>query len=67
MELKATVTEKANIQNSNKFVEGFLHDMDRLGIFVTVGKRRNIGKTFTEALETINSYDDNYQVLENMK
>jgi len=67
MELKATVTEKANIQNSNKFVEGFLHDMDRLGIFVTVGKRRNIEKTFTEALETINSYDDNYQVLENMK
>ena len=67
LELKIAVTEKANIQNSNKFVEGFLHDMDRLSIFTTHGKRRLINSTFAEALEIIENYDDSYRVLENMK
>ena len=67
LQLKEAVSEKANIQNSNKFVEEFLRDMDRLGIFVTVGKRRNIAKTFIEALEVVENYDDSYRVLENMK
>lgn len=65
--LKEAVAEKSQIQNSNKFVDEFLRDMDRIGIFVTVGKRRNIAKTFTEALETIDNYDDSYRVLENLK
>lgn len=67
MVLKDAVADKTNIQNSNKFVDEFLRDMDRLGIFVTVGKRRNIAASFTEALDTVENYDDNYRVLENMK
>lgn len=67
LELKAIVAEKTNIQNSNKFVDEFLHDMDRLNIFTTVGKRRNIAATFTEALDIIENYDDTYRILENMK
>jgi len=67
LELKTAVAEKANIQNSNKFVDEFLHDMDRLGIFTTIGKRRNIASSFTEALDIIENYDDSYRVLENMK
>jgi len=67
LELKAVVAEKTNIQNSNKFVDEFLHDMDILGIFATVGKRRNIASTFTEALDIIENYDDTYRILENMK
>lgn len=65
--LKEAVADKTQIQNSNKFVEEFLRDMDRLGIFVTVGRRRNIAKTFAEALDVIENYDDTYRVLENMK
>jgi len=67
MELKTAVTEKANIQNPNKFIEGFLHDMDRLNIFTTHGKRRLINSTFAEAFDIIENYDDSYRVLENMK
>lgn len=67
LDLKAIVAEKTTIQNSNKFVDDFLHDMDRLGIFATVGKRRNIALTFTEALDAIENYDDTYRMLENMK
>lgn len=67
LELKAIVAEKTHIQNSNKFVEEFLRDMDRLTIFTTHGKRRLINVTFTEALDVIENYDDSYRVLENMK
>jgi len=67
LELKAAVAEKTNIQNSNKFIDEFLREMDRIGIFATVGKRRNITRTFTEALDVIENYDDSYRILENMK
>lgn len=67
LELKAIVADKANIQNSNKFVDEFLHDMDNLGIFTTIGKRRNIATTFTEALDIIENYDDAFRILENIK
>lgn len=67
LKLKETVADKTNIQNSNKFVDEFLHDMDRLNIFTTVGKRRNIASSFTEALDIIENYDDTYRILENMK
>ena len=65
--LKEAVAEKTNIQNSNKFVEEFLRDMDRLSIFTTHGKRRLINVTFSEALELVDNYDDSYRVLENIK
>lgn len=67
LELKETVADKTNIQNSNKFVDEFLRDMDRLNIFTIVGKRRNIVTSFTEALEIIENYDDTYRILENIK
>lgn len=66
-ELKEIVRDKTNIPNSNKFVDEFLHEMDAIGIFNTVGKRRNIQMTYTEALDAIENYDDTYRVLENMK
>ena len=56
------VADKTNIQNSNKFVEEFLRDMDRMSIFTTHGKRRLINVTFSVALELIENYDDSYQV-----
>jgi len=67
LELKGIVAEKTQIQNSNKFVEEFLRDMDRLSIFTTHGKRRLINTTLTEALETVDNYDDSYRVLEDLK
>ena len=67
LDLKTAVADKTNIQNPNKFVDEFLHDMDRLGIFTTHGKRRLINATFTEALEMVENYDDSYRVLENIK
>lgn len=66
LELKEIVAEKTNIQNSNKFVDEFLRDMDRLGIFVTHGKRRHINAIYDDALEIIENYDDAYRVLENL-
>ena len=67
LELKGVVAEKTQIQNSNKFVDEFLRDMDRLTIFTTHGKRRLINKPLTEALDIIDNYDDTYRVLENLK
>jgi hypothetical protein len=66
-QLKEIVAEKANIQNSNKFVDDFLKDMDNLGIFNTVGKRRMVAATFVEAQNIIEHFDDAYRVLENIK
>jgi len=66
LDLKEIVAEKTNIQNPNKFTDDFLRDMDRLGIFVTNGKRRFIQKTYADALEIVNTYDDAYRVLENI-
>ena len=67
LQLKEIVAEKTNIQNSNKLVDEFLQDMDRLGIFVTNGKRRNIGVTYREALNIVEKYDDAFRAIENMK
>jgi hypothetical protein len=67
LKLKDAIAEKTKIQNPNKFVEEFLRDMDRLGIFETVGKRRNITKSYQDALDIIENYDDSYRVLENIK
>ena len=67
LELKELVSEKTNIQNSNKFVDEFLRDMDRLGVFNTEGKRRLIASTYQEALNIIENYDEALRILENMK
>jgi hypothetical protein len=67
LELKELVAEKTTIQNSNKFVDEFLHDMDRLGVFNTVGKRRMIGCTYNEANTIVENFDEALRILENMK
>ena len=67
LELKELVSEKTNIQNSNKFIDEFLRDMDRLGVFITEGKRRMINSTYQEALNIVENYDEALRILENMK
>lgn len=67
LELKELVAEKANIQNSNKFVDEFLHDMDKVGVFTTIGKRRMIGATYQDAMVVVEKFDDTLRILENMK
>ncbi len=67
LELKSIVAKKTNIQNSNKLVDEFLQDMDRLGIFATTGKRRYVAATYDEALNVLENYDDAFRALENMK
>jgi hypothetical protein len=67
LELKEILKEKTNINDFNKFTDSFLHDMDKIGIFNTVGKRRFIAMTYQEALNIIDNYDDIYMVLENIK
>lgn len=67
LELKELVAEKTNMQNSNKFVDEFLHDMDRLGVFSTVGKRRFIATAYQDAITIVEKFDDTLRILENMK
>lgn len=67
IELKEIVADKTNIANSNKLVDEFLQDMDRLGIFVTTGKRRHIVAPYNEAVGIIEKYDDAFRAIENMK
>jgi hypothetical protein len=64
--LKERVTNRTNIPNSNKMIDEFLHEMDKLGIFVTHGKRRHIAKTYAEAINILETNDDTLQVIENM-
>jgi hypothetical protein len=66
-QLKEIVAEKTNIPNSNKLVDEFLQDMDRLTIFVTHGKRRRISASYIEAVDIVERFDDAFRVLENMK
>jgi len=65
--IKEIVSDKSAVVNPNKLVEGFLHDMERLGIFTTQGKRRYISVSYNEAIEILENYDDIYQIIENMK
>ena len=67
LELKELMKEKANIPNSNKLVDEFLKDMDGVGVFNTIGKRRHIAKTYQEALEVVENFDDTLRILENMR
>lgn len=65
LELKKIIEEKTNIPK--KFVDEYLYDMDNMGIFIVNGKRRHIGKTYNEALNIINEYDNIFTIIENMK
>lgn len=65
LELKNFVKQKANIQN--KFIDEYLYDMDNMGIFCVVGKRRDITKTYEDALNIINNFDNIMNILEELK
>lgn len=67
LDLKELVAEKANILNSNKFIDEFFRDMERLGVFNTEGKRRLIASTYSEAQKIVEKYDEALRILENMK
>ena len=67
LELKSIISERTNIQNSNKMVDDFLQEMDKLGVFVTSGKRRYIGMAYNDAMLLIENYDSAFRILENMK
>lgn len=67
LELKEFVNETNSIPNSNKFIDSFLLEMDKLGIFNTIGKRRNIGLSYLDAIKLIDEYDDNFRILDNLK
>jgi len=67
LDLKELVAEKANILNSNKFIDEFFRDMERLGVFNTEGKRRLIASTYIEAQKIVEKYDEALRILENMK
>jgi len=67
LELKELIKEKTTIIGTNKLVDEFLKDMDNVSVFNTVGKRRYISKTYQEALDIVESFDDSYRILENMK
>lgn len=67
LELKELVRLKTTIPNSNKFVDEFLRDMDGVGVFNTIGKRRFIAVSYAEALNIVDKFDDTLRILENMK
>ena len=65
MELKELLKEKANLPN--KLVDEYLYYMDNANVFSVVGKRRHIAKTYQEALDIIDNFDDITQILENIR
>jgi len=67
MKLKELIKTKTKIQSSDKFVDEFINDMDKSGIFIVNGKKRYINLSYQEALNIIDNFDDTLQLLENMK
>lgn len=65
LELKKVANEKMNVQN--KFVDEYLYEMDSLGIFVVNGKRRRISKTYDEAIQLIDDYENIIDVFDELK
>lgn len=65
--LKELIASKTVIQNPNKFVDEFLINMDRLGVFQVNGKRRFIGIDYEQAVEIINNFDDTLRVFDELK
>jgi hypothetical protein len=66
IELKKLISEKTTIPNTNRFIEEFLSDMNRLGIFNIQGKRRFISVRYEDAIEIVNNFDDAFRALNNM-
>jgi len=64
--LKTMVREKTNLIGSDKLIDEFYKDMDHLGIFKVIGKRRYIAVTYAEALEKIEKFDNTLHLLENL-
>lgn len=60
------IKEKSNIPAPNKFLDGFLNDMDYLGIIKLNGTRRYTAVTYSEALEKIDKFDDTLRLLEKL-
>ena len=67
LKLKDIVKEITTIPNSNKVIEEFMNDMERLGVFVVHGKRRNINVSYDEAIKIVEKFDDALRILENIK
>jgi len=65
LELKKIIEEKTNI--SNKFIDEYLCDMDKIGIFSVVGKRRFIAKSYNEALNAIENFNDIMSIFDEMR
>lgn len=61
------IKDNTTITNPKKFVETFINDMESLDVFVVQGKRRLINKSYNEALNLVNDFDDAVRILENLK
>jgi hypothetical protein len=65
LELKNIIKDKTNIQN--KFIDEYLYEMDSLGIFIVNGKRRFINKSYDEAINLIDNYENLLDIFNNFK
>lgn len=61
------VEENTTIPDAKKFVDGFLHDMENLDVFIIQGKRRTINAGYQDALNVVNNFDDALRILEKLK
>ena len=64
-ELKKIVTEKTVLKS--KFVDEFIRDMERMGIFSMVGNKRMTNLNYSCALGVLEDFDDIYKNLESIK
>lgn len=67
LELKEILKDRTNIAGVNRVVDEFMIEMDRLGIFNTVGKRRYIALSYEEAINIVDTYDDIFRILDDLK
>jgi len=67
VELKKIISSTTKIPHSNKLIDEFFIDMQRLNIFNVVGKRRYIAMSYDDAIKTINNYDDVTIILDDLK
>jgi hypothetical protein len=64
--IKEVIREKSKLTNSSKFVDGFLDDAERLGIFERNGTRRVIKTDYDEAVRIIDEFDDSFVILDDL-
>lgn len=60
------IKEKSSISNPNKFLDGFLNDMEYLDILKLNGKRRYTVISYQDALNKIDKFDDTLRLLEKL-